>query len=192
MPMPKLILASKSPRRKELLKKAGYVFEVIPSAFQETFDPLRTPVENATHLSVQKALEVAEKADGIILSADTIAVVHGQLLGKPRDRNDAERMLKLLSGQTHEAITGFTVYDTRTKKIITKGITTTIKFRVIDQQEIDDYLDTAEPYDKAGAYALQAEGDKFVDKIDGSFSNIIGLPIEEISEALAAFGVKKL
>ena len=172
----KIILASNSPRRKELLTAHNIQFEVIPSNITETLDSNLTPVENVMRLAKEKALDVYQKNQTTpILAADTIVVYNNEILGKPIDKEDAFRMLKLLSGKTHEVITGVAF-------ISEKGITTDyevskVTFKEISDQDIVDYIDTKEPMDKAGSYAIQGIGAKLVESYEGEFDNIVGLPM---------------
>ncbi len=190
--MKKLILASQSPRRKELLLEHGFQFEVIPSQSPETLNPKLTPTQNALLIAKQKALEVAKKRKGIILAADTIVKLKDKILGKPKDKAHAREMLKALSGNSHEVITAFVVYDSQTQKEISKIVSTKVTLKNLTPQFIEHYLTTHNPMDKAGAYAIQEDGDQFVEKIEGSFTNVVGLPIEDIKTALQKFGILPL
>ncbi len=190
--MKKLILASQSPRRRELLLKHGFYFEVIPSHTPETLDPKLTAAQNALAIARQKALDVAKKREGIILAADTIVSVKNKILGKPKDKAHAKHMLEELSGEVHEVITAFVVYDSETQKEISKIVTTKVSFKKLPPQFIEKYLATHNPLDKAGGYAIQENGDTFIEKIEGSMTNVVGLPIEEVKKSLQYFGILPL
>jgi len=177
--MQQIILASLSPRRKELLEKTGIKFKVVGSKIKEYLDTKLEPNKLAEKLSLEKAKAVQNKyKDTIIISADTIVSCEGKIFGKPTDKKDAEKMLKYLSGKTHYIITGFTII--KGEKIITKSEKTKITMRKITEEEIDSYLKTKEPFDKAGAYAIQGKAKKFIEKVEGDLSNAIGLPIDKI------------
>lgn len=186
--MKKLILASASPRRIELLKDWGIPFEVDPADLHEKIDPALTPKKWAMSLAEQKAITVgARHPDRIILGADTIGVLKGKILNKPKDRNDAIRMLQALSGKTHQVITGFTLLNTKTGEKITEAVETKVTFKRLTLKEIEAYVDTGEPMDKAAAYAIQGGAAKWVKKIEGDYNNVVGLPLEAIKKALASF-----
>jgi septum formation protein len=186
--MRQIILASLSPRRKELLENAGIKFKVIDSKINEYFDPKLKPDELVKKLSLEKARAVRGKfKDAIIIAADTLVFSDGKILGKPRDQKDARKMLEFLSGKTHSLITGFTIIDAKTNKIITRSEETKVTMREISKGEIDSYLKTGEPFDKAGAYAIQGIAKKFIKRIDGDLSNAIGLPISTLLEDLKTF-----
>jgi len=190
--MKKFILASQSPRRKELLLEQGFQFEVIPSHTPETLDPRLTPAQNALWIAKQKALEVAKKHKGIILAADTIVKLRNKILGKPKDKTHARQMLEALSGSTHEVITAFIIYDSSSQKEISKTVSTKVTCKKLSPQFIENYLKKHNPIDKAGAYAIQENEEEFIKKIEGSFTNVVGLPIEEIKIALQKFGILPL
>ena len=184
--MPKIILASQSPRRIELLKEITTRFEVIPSAVEETIDPQRTPLENAIDLAVKKAQWVARNNKGrFVLGADTLVVLDGEVIGKPSDRNDAHRILRRLSGREHQVITGVAIVNDSTFK---DAAVSTVSIKPLTDEEISRYIDTGEPMDKAGAYAIQGKGAFMVSHYQGSFTNIVGLPIETVKELLQKSG----
>ena|SRR3989338_9228120 len=187
--MKKLILASQSPRRKELLLEHGFQFEVVPSHAPETLDPKLTAAQNALLIAKKKALKIAKKREGVILAADTIVKLKDKILGKPKDKAHAREMLETLSGKMHDVITAFVVCDSQTKKEISKIVSTKVTFKKLSPQFIEQYLLAHNPVDKAGAYAIQEKGDQFIEKIEGSFTNVVGLPIEEIKTALQEFGI---
>ena len=175
----KIILASTSPRRKELLCKSGIDFEVVPSTVKEELVKSYTPIENVKRLARIKCLDVAEKyPDKIVLGADTIVVFNNKIYGKPKDEKDAYNMLKSLSGNTHQVMTGFCIYSP--KGIINDVVISDVAFFSIIEEEIIDYIKTGEPMDKAGSYAIQGLGAKFVKYYDGDFDNIIGLPLDRV------------
>lgn len=189
--MKKLVLASNSPTRKKLLTDAGLIFEIDPSNYEEDMTLPMSPKELVAHLSRGKAKDVAQRHKKVvILGADTIIVYKDKILGKPYTPERAKEMLKMLSGKQHSAITGFTVIDTENNKTISKAIETKVFFRDLTDKEIDDYIATEEPLNKAGSYAILELGKKLIKKIEGSESNVAGLPMEEVIETLKDFGVK--
>jgi septum formation protein len=179
----KIILASNSPRRKELLKAHNIEFDVIPSDISEVLNPNLSPVENVMELAKQKAEDVFNKTHKTaILAADTIVVYGNQILGKPVDEEDAFRMLRLLSGKTHQVITGVAFIST--KGLETSYDVSNVTFKEISEEDILEYIKTKEPMDKAGSYAIQGIGSKFVESYDGEFDNIVGLPMKLVLEIL--------
>ncbi|MDP2637811.1 MAG: nucleoside triphosphate pyrophosphatase [Candidatus Levybacteria bacterium] len=191
--MKTIILASGSPRRKELLEKAGLKFRTVKSRFKEYLDPKADPHELTRKLSLKKALVVSKEIKNtIIIAADTIVVINGKILGKPKSKGNAMKMLMLLSGKKHSVITAFTIIDNTLNKIITRSMETKICMRKININEIKSYIETGEPLDKAGAYAIQERGSIFIKKIDGDFFNAVGLPIYNLMEELKKLGVKVL
>lgn len=189
--MKKIILASASPRRKMLLKQIGLNFKVVVSDFEEKIDMKIDPHKLARKLSLGKAKIVAKKLNNsIIIAADTFVTFKGKILGKPKDKQDAKRVLKLLSGKTHLIITGFTIIDTTTGQSVTKSIETKVYFKKLTDKEISVYVATSEPLDKAGAYGIQEKGSVFVKKIEGDYFNVVGLPIYAVVDTLKKFGVK--
>jgi len=191
--MKTIILASSSPRRKEILKKAGVKFKVVKSSFEEYVDPKLTPHELAKKLSLEKAKAVYRNyKDSIIIAADTIVACDGKILGKPRDEKEAFEMLAFLSNKSHLIITSFTIISSDLKKPITKSEQTKVYMRKIAKKEIESYIKTGEPIDKAGAYAIQGIAKKFIKKVKGDFSNAVGLPIYAISQELKKLGVEML
>jgi len=189
--MRKIILASTSPRRKELLEKTGLPFEIVASNYEEDMTLVLPPHELAKHLSKGKADAVAQDyKDAIIIAADTFIVFGDKILGKPHTPKKAKETLAMLSGGTHSIVTGFTIIDTQTGKNISRTTETKVHFRKLTIEEIDAYVATGEPLDKAGAYGIQGLGSELVDKIEGSFSNVVGLPVEEVMVALKDFGIE--
>ena len=174
-----LILASASPRRAELLKAAGIDFTVKVSDVDESLRDGESPRDYVLRLSLEKALAVAGKGD-LVLGADTTVVIDsghgGEIAGKPVDAQDARRMLKLLSGRRHEVLTGVSlVLDDR---IISEVEVTQVEFALMTDDEIDWYVSTGEPMDKAGAYGIQGYASRFIERIDGNYSNVVGLPVQ--------------
>lgn len=191
--MKPIILASESPRRKELLEKIGLKFKVIKSNFKEYADPKLSPHQLVKKLSLEKAKAVFKNhKDSLIIAADTFVVCGGRVLGKPKDKKDARRMLSSLSNKSHLVITGFTIIDCSLNKIITKSIETKVRMKKLNDKEINDYIATKEPFGKAGAYAIQEKGSMFIQKIEGDFFNAVGLPIHTIAWELKKLGVKVL
>lgn len=182
----RLILASGSPRRKELLAKMGYRFEIIvPDVDEQVSGHARDVV---AILSRRKAAAVAEhESNGIIIASDTLVSLDGNALGKPVDEDDAYQMLSSLSGRTHEVFTGVTIIDAASGKSETRSVRTGVCFREITDEEIKDYIRTGEPMDKAGAYGIQGSAGKFVIGYEGSYENVIGFPVDDIQEMLSSF-----
>lgn len=182
----RLILASSSPRRAEILTREKVRFEIkVPCSYKEEnifFDPVTHVLES----SRRKAESVAEEVeDGIILGADTIVVLDGEILGKPKNKENAFFILKKLSGRTHEVYTGVTLMNKSMGKIVSNYDVTKVKFNQLDEQKILNYVATGEPMDKAGAYGIQGMGSFLVNHIEGSLDNVIGLPTEKLQEMLA-------
>lgn len=174
----RLVLASASPRRQELLKQIGLEFTVKPSSFVEDEGMAGSPGEVAMHNALGKAREVAAELDsGLILGADTVVVCDEHLLGKPRDREDAERMLRLLSGRWHEVLTAVALVDASTHRLRQSLVRTRVHMHVLSASEIEGYLNSGEPFDKAGAYGIQGLAAQFIDRIDGCYFNVVGLPL---------------
>jgi len=185
-----IILASNSPRRKELLRQLGLDFSIDPADVDERVLPNEVPEGYAVRVALDKArLAAARAVAGIVIAADTIVVVDDEILGKPADASDAERMLKMLSGKAHRVITGLAVMDVATGKTVTRTSITRVWFRRLAQQEIVSYIATGEPLDKAGAYGIQERGALLVDKIDGCYFNVVGLPLSLLGKLLLDFGI---
>jgi len=180
-----MILASASPRRRELLQGLGVPFEVMSSDIEEKINTELSAPEIAKELAYQKAKDVSNKLDGdyIVIGADTI-VEYNRILGKPKDADEAYQMLKLLSGKIHRVITGFAVIDCRTKKEIVDFEVTNVYFNHLSDEEINRYIETKEPMDKAGAYGIQGKASLFVSKIEGDYFNVVGLPIFKLGVVL--------
>ena len=189
-PVKKIILASASPRRKELLEKLGLEFEVESSDYEERSAPTVDPCGLVIKNSLAKARAVAARhKKAIIIAADTIGVIRGKVIGKPHTADEAGRMLRSLSEKSHRVITGFTIIDTETGRTISKSNETKVYFRKLTPPEIDAYVKTGEPLDKAGAYAIQGLGAVVVEKIEGDYYNVIGLPLSALTESLKEFGI---
>jgi len=191
--MKKIVLASSSPRRKELLQKIGLKFEVDASNCAEEIDSALKPDEIVHRISVAKAKSVALRhKNTVIIAADTIGVIGKKLLGKPHTAGEARKMLAQINGKSHEVITGFTVLDTATDKIISGTVSTRVYIKKLTQAEIDAYVETGEPLDKAGAYGIQGLGALIVEKIEGDYYNVVGLPLSALAEVLKEFGISVL
>lgn len=185
-----VILASASPRRAELLTQVGIVFTIVASSIDETVEPGLPPVEFAQRLALQKAAAVAAEQSGadVVIGADTIVVLDQQILGKPKDAEDASRMLEMLSGQAHEVITGWGIVDPKGGREISGVSRSRVNFYPLDQGTIVRYVATGEPLDKAGAYAIQGKAGLFVKSIEGDYAAIVGLSISALGQALRQFG----
>lgn len=187
-----VILASGSPRRKMLLDMLGMEFTVVPAKGEEVIPAGAGPEETVLALSRQKAALVAPEvqADDVIIAADTIVWHNSTILGKPKDEQEAARMLSSLSGNTHRVYTGVTVRQS--EKILSVAEQTEVKFRKLTGKEIDAYIATGEPMDKAGAYGIQGVGCMFVEGIVGDFFNVMGLPVCRLGKMLKELGVELL
>lgn len=187
---PPLILASSSPRRRELLRQVGLDFAVDPADVDERLLPGESPGVFAVRIAVDKARAAAGRAGhGIVIAADTIVVLGDEVLGKPTDSRDAARMLGLLSGTEHHVLTGLAVMDVRSGRMVTQLASTKVWFRKLDRREIEAYVATGEPLDKAGAYGIQEKGSLLVQRIEGCYFNVVGLPLALLGETLVSFGV---
>lgn len=190
--MRKIVLASASPRRAALLKQIGIEFEAVVPDISEDLNIDKDPTVVVQKISRQKAENVAKRvgSNAVIIAADTVVVCEGKILGKPADNLQAAEMLHLLEGVRHEVITGFTVIDNSGKnKSITSYEITSVKMRNLDDSEIEAYLHTGEPYDKAGAYAIQGVGALLVEEIKGCYFNVMGFPISRIAHVLDKMGI---
>lgn len=188
-----IILASASPRRAELLASAGIGFRVVPGDIDENPLPGELPLDHVLRLGREKALEVAAREPGgVFVGADTVVVCAGEIMGKPKDAADAERMLVKLSGVEHEVITGFAVHDRASRQTVNEAVVTTVRFKKLSLKEIRAYIATGCPFDKAGAYAIQGGAAYMVERIDGSYTNVVGLPLCEVVEALHRVGAIEL
>lgn len=189
-----LILASASPRRRKLLKNLGLTFKVIPADVDESKLDWSNPEEVVKGLAFKKASDVAAKIDysALIIGSDTTVVINNKSLGKPEDEKDAFEMLKLLSGKTHHVITGIAIIDNTSQETVIDSVSTEVIFKDLSDEEINNYIKTGEPMDKAGAYAIQGLAGTFVIGINGCYSNIVGLPIQKLTEILNGFQVNVL
>jgi septum formation protein len=190
-PSKRLVLASASLRRKSLLTEAGYRFQTIASEVDETLPAGLSPEDAAVEVARRKAMAVLPRArDSVILAADTIVVTpSGEIAGKPLDAADARRMLRALSGSTHVVITGVFIIDASTGQTASEAVSTRVIFGKMTDAEIDAYVDSGEALGKAGAYAIQETGDRFVRRVEGSFTNVVGLPMEVVSRMLKSMHV---
>lgn len=188
-----VILASASPRRKALLAQIGLSVQVDPSAGEEAVPGGLEPREMALHLAAKKVSTVAPKhRDAIVIGADTLGVLNGRILGKPRGEEEARSMLAAMSGTCHAVITGFSIVDTGTGRTVSGTVETKVWFRTLTAAEIDAYVRTGEPLDKAGAYAIQGLGAVLVERIEGDYFNVVGLPLAAVAGALKELGVQVL
>ena len=180
---PKLVLASASPRRAELLERAGYVFDIIPAAVDESRRQMESVCDYVRRLALEKSEAVASNhRDRVVIGADTVVSIDRVMLGKPQDIADAIRMLKLLAGRTHEVTTGLALRLGETYLAATE--VTSVSFTGISDDLIGWYASTGEPIDKAGAYGVQGIASRFVTRIEGSYTNVVGLPIELVERLL--------
>ncbi|MFA6618805.1 MAG: Maf family protein [Candidatus Neomarinimicrobiota bacterium] len=178
-----LILASASPRRKTLLKELGLKFEVIPADIDESFQEDETALDYVRRLAFEKANSLAqEHPDKIIVSADTIVVLHNEILGKPIDKEDAFRILKTLSNNYHQVITSFAILSIKKNIKVLEHEITDVHFRELSDEDIWEYIDTGSPMDKAGAYGIQDISAYLVDKIDGCYHNVMGFPVAHFAK----------
>jgi septum formation protein len=188
MSLPRLILASASPRRAELLRQLEVEFQVVPSDAEELHHEQLTARELAQINAYRKARAVAKQLpDALVLGADTLVYLNGRLYGKPVDLGDAQRMLGELQGQTHQVVTGVCLIHLRAHRQKIFAETTLVTFRQLTSNQIQRYLSSIHPLDKAGAYAIQENGDAVVREISGSYSNVVGLPMERVAAELAAW-----
>lgn len=190
--MPEIVLASQSPRRQELLKHVFFSFLTIPSDADETLPEGLSPQECVVEISRRKVDDVVSRvsAGAMVIGADTIVVLDDRILGKPRNEQEAHEMLQSLSGRTHQVYTGIVIVQD--KKIVTGYEVTDVTFREISESEIDGYIQTGEPMDKAGAYGIQEKGAFIVEKIHGDYFNVVGLPLCRLGKMLAKFDIKIL
>ena len=180
-----LILASKSPRRSELLEQAGLTFSVIPSTFDESTVAVSSPESYVITLAESKALDISQKHPGAwIIGADTIVLIDRKILGKPASIKEAHDMLQHLSGRTHQVLTGYCICCKKKNKVFSETVKTDVRFKKLNAAEIRWYIQTGEPFDKAGAYAIQGIGTFLVKSINGSYTNVVGLPVCEVIECL--------
>jgi septum formation protein len=180
-----LILASASPRRQELLQAVGLKFKIIPAHINEIYFAGESPRQHVTRLSSDKAMVIARQyPESWVLGADTIVVINGLILGKPKNQTQARKMLRTLSGHEHKVFTGFTIAHVAAEVCQTNVVQSAVRFKTINLKEIEWYIACDEPYDKAGGYAVQGKGAYFIQSIRGSYTNVIGLPLCEALEEL--------
>jgi septum formation protein len=186
--LPPLILASASPRRAELLRRLKLKFQAVPSNAMEIFDEQLSPRELCQINAHRKARSVAKKIpDALVLGADTLVFLGRETFGKPRDLGEANQMLAKLQGRTHQVVTGVCLMHLRAHRERIFAVSTDVTFRPLTAGQISDYLSKMNPLDKAGAYAIQEHGDKIIAEISGSYSNVVGLPLEKLQEELTAW-----
>lgn len=185
----RLILASKSPRRYELLKQVGLECDVIPSSVEEDTIKGESPRRHVLRLAEAKALDVGNQyPDRWVIAADTIVYIDHSILGKPKSREQVIKMLRRLSGKEHQVLTGFSVLHLEKSKRDRGAVRTAVKFKKLAQPEIEWYIRTGEPYDKAGGYAIQGVGSFMIESIKGSYTNVVGLPVCELIQMLNRLG----
>ena len=186
---PLLILASSSPRRRSLIACFALPFLVDMPETEEMVLPGEEAPGHVRRLAVEKGADVANRhGEGLVVSADTVVVLDGEIIGKPRDANDAREMLGRLAGRTHNVLSGVAVTEAETKSVKAAVVSSRVTIAALAESEIDRYVATGEPLDKAGSYAAQGEGRRFITGVDGSWTNVVGLPMEELQRLLASFG----
>ena len=191
--MKKIVLASASPRRKQLLDQIGLKFEVEPSDFVEELDSGLEPHELARAISLKKASSVAKKhKNAVVIAADTLGVLEGKILGKPKTEDEAREMLAAMSGMSHSVITGFTILDADNGRTVSRSVETKVRFKELTEDEIDAYVRSGEPLGKAGAYAIQGLGAVLIESIEGDYFNVMGLPLSALAESLKEFDIRVL
>ena len=189
----RLILASKSPRRRYLLEQAGIGFSVIPSNLDENSIPLSSPKTYVRHLAEAKAKDVSVRyTDSWVIGADTMVFIDDTMLGKPGSRSEARKMLRRLSGRSHQVLTGYCICCQTADRLFSETVITDVFIKELTELQIDWYISSGEPFDKAGAYAIQGIGSFLVKHIQGSYTNVVGLPVCEVVEFLIDAGVVKL
>lgn len=188
MKLPSIILASASPRRVELLRQLKLEFEVLPTDAPEVMHEFLTPLEVCQLNAHRKARIIAKKIpDSLVIAADTLVFLNGEIFGKPKDMPEAVGMLSRLQGKTHQVVTGVCLVHLRAHRERLFTASTDVTFHPLDEAQIKSYLSKINPLDKAGAYAIQEFGEKIIAEISGSYSNVVGLPIEQVREELTAF-----
>jgi septum formation protein len=185
-----IILASASPRRKELLEKIGLKFKIEPSNYEEYTHSGLEPHELARKISLGKAEDIASRyKNAIVIAADTLVVFGDQILGKPHTENAARKMLEAINGKAHSVITGFSIIDCDVQKTLSRSVETRVYVKELTLAEISTYVKSREPLDKTGAYAIQGLGAVIVEQIEGDYFNVVGLPLSALTEALKEFGI---
>jgi septum formation protein len=190
-----IILASASPRRRELLTRTGIDFLTVPSTADETLLANETPAAHVIRLSCEKAMEVANRPDQTgryFIGSDTVVVRDDVILGKPANAEEAAAMLTSLSGRSHQVMSGYAVHDRAGNRTLSEAVTTRVFFKELTPREIEGYIATGEPFDKAGAYAIQGIGAFMIPAIEGSYTNVVGLPLCEVIAALEELGAVEL
>ncbi len=188
---PALVLASGSPRRRELLSSAGIRFEILAPDVEENGSRVLTIRELTTWNATRKALDIAhQRPDAVVLGADTLVALEGKIIGKPADMSEATTIIRRLSGRVHEVCTAVFICSARGKQATSFHVFSRVKFRDLNEREITSYLAKINPLDKAGAYAAQGHGAEIIQEIRGSYTNVVGLPMEETLRALRAFGIE--
>ncbi|CEH33107.1 Maf family protein [Romboutsia lituseburensis] len=180
-----IILASASPRRKEILENTNTKFEIIKSEIDEVILDNELPSQVVMRLAFEKSIDIALKhPDSLVIGADTVVVLNNNILGKPKDSSDAFNMIKQLSGKTHQVITGISLINLNANQKIIDYVVSNVKFKNLSEEDIKDYIQTNESLDKAGAYGIQGFGAMLVEEIQGDYFNIVGLPISRLSDLL--------
>lgn len=180
-----IILASASPRRKEILENTKLKFDIIKSDIDEIILEKEAPIQAVMRLAFEKSMDIASKnEDDLIIAADTVVVLDENILGKPKDKEESYNMIRSLSGRNHEVITGISLVNLGLNKKIIDYVVSTVKFKELSDEDIKDYIHTNESLDKAGAYGIQGYGAMLVEKIQGDYFNIVGLPISKLSDLL--------
>lgn len=188
--MPPIILASQSPRRKELLHKMGLVFSIIPSNFEENLDHSRPVEEVAIELALGKAEDVAkDHPEAIVIGADTIVVIDGRQLGKPKDEADARRTLELLAGRANTVATGIAVIHKQSDAVLTEAVASQVYFKPLDREILEAYIASGDWHDKAGSYGVQSGGAPLIDRIEGEYDAVLGLSTKTLATFLRSLGV---
>ena len=189
--MPSFVLASSSPRRAALLFDSGFEFEIVPPRLTEKFDVALTLRELTLWNAIRKGMSVAQtRPDVVVLAADTLVALENEIIGKPVDLNEAAQMLRRLSGRTHEVCSAVLIYHQATGRLSLFHDISRVRFHRLNAAMINNYLANVNPLDKAGAYAAQGSGAEIIAKIEGSFTNVVGLPMEKTIAALAKFGIR--
>jgi len=189
--MPSFVLASSSPRRAALLSNAGFEFEIAAPRIAERFDAAVTLRELTLWNALRKGMSVAQtRPDAVVLAADTLVALENETIGKPADLKEAARMLRRLSGRTHEVCSAVLIYHQTSRRSAVFHDISRVRFHRLNRAMIDKYVAKVDPLDKAGAYAAQGSGAEIIAKINGSFTNVVGLPMEKTIDALAKFGVR--
>jgi len=189
----RLILASRSPRRYELMKQVGLDFDVIPSEVEENFIEGESPKEHVIRLAVTKALDVGNRyPNDWVIGADTVVYVDGIILGKPGNREEAMEMLRLISGKEHRVLTGISVRHSNNGKSDSEAVETAVRVKTLSQVEMEWYVRTGEPFDKAGGYGIQGIGSFMIESINGSYTNVVGLPVCELIQMLIRLGALRI